>query len=130
MISNLNFKFYSINYFEYFTISVYYELNSILFKYKYNLLVVVILILKILNLLVSTIWSIIKLFIPHVYLFSTYSFANDISNHYPIFLSFNKNLSFQMVLINLRKLLNGQDIFYYTQNTNILFYNYFSSFSK
>ncbi|KAG4101132.1 hypothetical protein H8356DRAFT_1323208 [Neocallimastix lanati (nom. inval.)] len=34
-----------------------------------------------------------KAMIPHVYLFSACSFANDISNHYPFFLSFNKNLS-------------------------------------
>ena len=31
--------------------------------------------------------------IPHVYLSSACSFVNDISDHYPIFLSCNKNLS-------------------------------------
>ncbi|KAG4097581.1 hypothetical protein H8356DRAFT_1363311 [Neocallimastix lanati (nom. inval.)] len=39
----------------------------------------------------STIYS--KAMIPRVHLSSACSFANDISDHYPVFLSCNKNLS-------------------------------------
>jgi len=65
-----------------------------------------------------------KAMIPHVYLFSACSFANDISNHYPFFLSFNKNLS-----DGCNKPMKTFKWFKHicnTQNTNILFHNYFS----
>jgi len=47
--------------------------------------------------------------IPHVHLSSACSFANDISDHYPIFLLCHKNLS-DGFLINLRKLSNDLNI--------------------
>ena len=50
-----------------------------------------------------------KAMIPHVHLSSACSFANDIFDLYPIFLSCNKNL--HIVLISLRKLSNCQNIF-------------------
>jgi len=65
-----------------------------------------------------------KAMIPHVHLSSACSFVNDISDHYPIFLSCNKNLSdgFNKP----KKTIKWSKHICSTQNTNILSHNYFS----
>jgi hypothetical protein len=62
--------------------------------------------------------------ISHVHLSFACSFANDISNHYPIFLSCNKNLSdgFNKP----KKTFKWSKHICNTQNINILSHNYFS----
>jgi len=63
--------------------------------------------------------------IPHVYLSSAYSFTNDISDHYPIFISCNKNLSDGFNIP--KKTFKWSK---HTKNTNILSHNYFSVLSS
>jgi len=62
--------------------------------------------------------------IPHVHLSFACSFANDISDHYPIFLSCNKNLS--NGFNKPKKIFKWFKHICNTQNTNILSHNYFS----
>jgi len=62
--------------------------------------------------------------IPHVHLSSACSFANDISDHYPIFLSCNKN--FSVGFNKSKKNFKWSKHICNTQNTNILSHNYFS----
>jgi len=61
--------------------------------------------------------------IPYVHLSSAYSFANDISDHYPIFLSCNKNLSDDFN--KPKKTFKWSKHICNTQNINTLSHSYF-----